>query len=415
MRVYFGTCGIGLGHVGRCAPIARRLQKQGYEVLFSTYDEGFSLASRLGFPCRKAPNVGFVVKPDGAVDFRQTTVNPGPFIGSIRVLEQVVYELMVLRSFKPRVVVSDSRVSTILGAKTLRLPVVTVLNQFKITIPATKRLVRLARLTDTGALALIGRVWTLSDLVLIPDFPLPYTISAGNLRIPRRYSKKVSLTGPFLETRPRDLPSQDELREKLFPGSRKLVFAPISGPVKEKGYLTELLLRSLPGLSEAYDIVLSLGNSGMKSPLIAENEHFQVYHWIEDRFSYLKACDLVLSRAGHGTISQAIAYGKPMVLVPTPNHTEQMQNARRVEDMGLALVLEQSQITPGSLRSTIEQVAEDPGFAKRAQEAQRRIGGYDGISKALEAIDRYLLGSRESAHGLPEADQPTSYQLAESP
>jgi len=393
MRVYFGACGIGLGHVGRCAPIAQRLQKEGHEVLFSTYDEGFSLASSLGFPCRRAPSVGFMVKPDGAVDFRQTTVNPGPFIGSIKVLEQIAYELMVLRSFRPCLAVSDSRVSTILGAKTLGLPVITVLNQFKIAIPATKRLVRLARLTDTGALALIGRIWTLSDLVLIPDFPLPYTISAGNLRIPQRYSKKVSLTGPFLETRPQSLPSQDELRRKLSPGRRKLIFAPISGPVKEKGFLIELLLRGLPALSDSFDVVLSLGDTGVNLPPVVGKEHFKVYHWVEDRFSYLKACDLVLCRAGHGTISQAMMYGKPMVLVPTPNHTEQMQNARRVEEMGLAVVLEQGQITPRRLRSTVERVVDDARFAKRAQEAQIRIEGYEGISRAFEAVDRILLNS----------------------
>ncbi|MEM2904861.1 MAG: glycosyltransferase [Candidatus Bathyarchaeia archaeon] len=393
MKVYFGACGIGLGHVGRCAPIAQRLQRQGHRILFSTYDEGYSYASSLGFPCRRAPSVGFVVKPDGAVDFRQTTVNPGPFIGSIKVLEQIAYELMVLRSFRPDLVVSDSRVSTILGAKTLGLPVITVLNQFKITIPATKRLVRLARLTDTGALALIGRVWTLSDRIMIPDFPLPYTISAGNLRIPKRYSKKVSLTGPFLEIRPQALPPQEELRKKLFPGSRKLIFAPISGPVKEKGYLIELLMTSLPQLADSYDVVLSLGNSGANSPPIVDKEHFKAYHWIEDRFSYLKACDLVLSRAGHGTISQAITYGKPLIIVPTPNHTEQMQNARRVEQMGLAVVLEQSHIAPRRLRSTVEQVIEDIGFTRRAQEAQKHLAGYDGISKVLDAIDRYAPSS----------------------
>lgn len=393
MRVYFGACGIGLGHVGRCAPIAGYLQKQGHEVLFSSYEEGFAMASSLGFPSRRAPSVGFMVKADGGVDFRQTTVNPGPYIGSIKVLQQIAYELMLLRSFRPHLAFSDSRVSTILGAKMLGLPVITVLNQFKIAIPATKRLVRLARLTDIGALALIGRIWTLSDVVLIPDFPLPYTISTGNLRIPERYSKKVSLTGPFLPTHPNSLPSQEELRRELGLGPRRILFAPVSGPVKEKGFLIKLLLESLPPLSDTYDIVMSFGESGANPSMVIEKEHLRIYRWIEDRFSYLKACDVVLSRAGHGTISQAMMYGKPMVIVPTPNHTEQLQNASRVEEMGLAYVLDQDRITADSLRSTVKQILETGISAERAREARNRLERYDGTSRVFDAVNRYLANS----------------------
>ena len=82
MKVLFGVCGIGLGHAGRCIPIARKLVEKGAEVLFSTYRDAVEYVKKEGFPLVKAPSVGFMVKTDGSVDFRQTIANPGPFLAS---------------------------------------------------------------------------------------------------------------------------------------------------------------------------------------------------------------------------------------------------------------------------------------------------------------------------------------------
>jgi UDP-N-acetylglucosamine--N-acetylmuramyl-(pentapeptide) pyrophosphoryl-undecaprenol N-acetylglucosamine transferase len=76
MRVYFAPCGIGLGHVGRCIPIARKLENA--DIVFSTYREGINYVKQEGFPLIEAPPIVFQVKPDGRVDFRQTAVTQGP-------------------------------------------------------------------------------------------------------------------------------------------------------------------------------------------------------------------------------------------------------------------------------------------------------------------------------------------------
>ncbi len=174
-----------------------------------------------------------MVKPDGTVDFRQTVINPGPFFASFTVLRQVDAELGVMRAFEPDVVVSDSRVSPLIAAKLLGIPKISILNQFQIIIPRRSRFLRLAKLVDTGALAVIGKIWTSGMHVLIPDFPPPYTLSAGNLRIPKSYQKRVKLVGPILPARPDALPGRREIRKKLGLSEEKpLIFAPISGPVK---------------------------------------------------------------------------------------------------------------------------------------------------------------------------------------
>jgi uncharacterized protein (TIGR00661 family) len=388
MSVYFGVCGIGLGHAGRCIPIAEKLKEKGIDVVFSSYGNGLNYIKEKRFNYRKAPSIGFAVKTDGGVDFRQSTVNPGPFIASVKVLRQIAFELMAIGYFQPKVVISDSRVSTILASKILKIPCITILNQFKIIIPRRRRFLRLCRLVDAGALALIGRIWTISDYVLIPDYPMPYTVSLGNLEIPPVYSKKVFLVGPIVPVKPEDLPSQRTLKEKLgYDPDKPLIFAPISGSFKERKYLVELLTSVFAEIDE-YNIVMSKANpTGAQNPVRLGS--LTVYEWLNNRFEHLKACDLVVSRAGHGTITQSMLYGKPMILIPTPNHTEQIGNASRIEEMGLGLTLEQEKLTKEVLLNAVENII-NGGFVERSTEASKELRKYDGCGKIVSIMEEFL-------------------------
>lgn len=387
MRVYFGVCGIGLGHAGRCIPIATRLANEGADVVFSTYGEGLEYISRYKFKFKKAPSIGFAVKVDGSVDFKQSTVNPGPFIASVKVLKQIAFEVISISEHQPKVVVSDSRVSSIIAAKILRVPCITILNQFKLIVPRRRRFLRLCRLVDAGALALIGRIWTVSDLVLIPDYPLPYTVSLGNLEIPPAYSKKVFLVGPVIPVKPDELPTREELRDKLgLDPDKPLVFAPISGPFRERRYLIDILT-SIFKTADGYQIVMSRANSNAHSEPIRQGPLI-LYDWLDNRFEYLKACDLVVSRAGHGTVTQCMYYGKPMILIPTPNHTEQTGNASRVEEMGLGVVLNQEKLSKESIFEAMEKVMRGD-FVDRCYKVSKELRKYDGLEKIVSMIKEF--------------------------
>ncbi len=389
MRVYFGACGIGLGHVGRCAPIAKKLEEKGVKVLFSTYRDGVKYLEQEGFPSVEAPPIGFMVKPDGTVDFRQTVVNPGPFFASFTVTKQVEAEIRYMRAFKPDVIVSDSRVSPLLAAKILKIPDVCILNQFQVIIPRRTRFLRLAKIVDTGALAMIGKVWTSGAAhLMIPDFPPPYTLSAGNLRIPKSYQKRVKLIGPILSIHPNDLPSKEELREKLnLDTETPLIFAPISGPAKERAYFIGVLRQIFKDFPGDYQVVMSLGypNSPMEPVRYGD---VSIYGWVPNRFEYLKACDLVIARAGHGTITQCMCYGKPMILVPTPSHTEQLNNAQRVHELGIAESLEQNILNRELLIATVEKMLSDDQYRVQIGSIQREISNLNGLMTVVETVIR---------------------------
>ena len=386
-RIYFGVCGIGLGHAGRCVPIAKKLIGQGAEVLFSTYRDAVKYVEKEGLPVVEAPSIGFRVKPDGTVDFRQTVANPGPIFASFTLMKQIEAEIEFMRAFKPDIVVSDSRVSPLLAAKILDIPDLCILNQFQIIIPRRKRLLRLAKLVDTGALATIGKIWTSGAAhLMIPDFPPPYTLSTGNLRIPRSYQERVQLIGPILPVHPDDLPSKDNLRSKLgLDRNLPLVFAPISGPTKERAYFTRILTQILKNFSDHYQIVMSLGypNSSMR-PIKQGNA--TIYGWVPNRFEYLKASDLIICRAGHGTITQAMCYGKPMILVPTPSHTEQLNNAERVKELGVAEVLDQDGLDRRTLIDTIDKILNDNSCLTRTEKLQKLVSNMNGLDTSVKTI-----------------------------
>ena len=388
MKIQFAPCGIGLGHAGRCVPIAKRLLEKDAEteILFSTYKDGIGYTRQEGFPVAEIPPVGFKVKPDGTVDFKQTVANPDLFFASFKVLRQVGAEIRVMQHFKPDVVVSDTRVSPLAAARLLQIPRLCILNQFQITIPRRTHFLRLAKFADIIGLAMIGKLWTTGIHVLIPDFPEPYTLATGNLRIPKSYQKRVKLIGPIIETRPEDLPNQNRLRRKLnLDEAKPVIFAPISGPVKEKAYLIGLLRRIFSDFPEEYQIILSLGYPA-SSPDPLQYGNLLIYMWTPNRFEYLKACDLVVARAGHGTIAQSLCYGKPMLLVPTPNHTEQYNNARKVKAMGVAEILDQQNLSKKTLLEATEKTLNDEKHVERSKEIMKEVGGIDGLGTAVKII-----------------------------
>ncbi|MEM2341278.1 MAG: glycosyltransferase [Candidatus Bathyarchaeia archaeon] len=388
MRIYFGVCGIGLGHAGRCIPIANRLREMGAEILFSTYRDAVKYVEEEGYSVVEPPSMSAMVKPDGTIDFRQTLVNPGPFLASFIFTRQVETEIRFMRSFKPDVVVSDSRVSPILAAKALNIPSLCIVNQFQIIIPRKKRLLRLAKIVDTGELAIIGRIWISGTVpLMIPDFPPPYTISAGNLRMPMAYYRHVNFVGPILPTYPDELPSKEEIREKLgLDAEKPLIFAPISGPLKERAYIIEVLKRIFMKFPDDYQIVMSTGSPGNPIEVTKCRCHFTLYNWVPNRFEYLKASDLVISRAGHGTLTQSIYYGKPMILIPTPSHTEQINNAKRVKEMGIAETIEQSDVNVKSLLKMVNNILSDELYRNRVEEIRKKVTKVNGLKAIVDAI-----------------------------
>jgi len=390
-RIYFSPCGIGLGHVGRSHPIAEELRKRGADIIFSTYLEGVDYIKKHGFPVVSSPPLSMVADHAGSIDLRMSSVTQGiPALP--RFLHQMNVEIGYMKEYQPDVVVSDTRLSSIFAANLLGVPTALLLNQFQPIVPRSQHNFRLSKIADGVLMTLIGRGWATSDIILIPDFPKPYTISLESLRIPQPYRRLVRLVGSILPRQPWEVGDTALLRNELgLKQGQHLIFAAISGPQNERLPLISQLKSIFETFPHDYRVVMSMGmpnggsNPSSRGPLT-------MIPWIRNRFEYLKACDVVVSRAGHETIMQSICFGKPQILIPTQGHTEQYGNARRAKELGVAEAIHQRDLTLERLLSLVEGIMGDGSYIERLREINSSNSLGDGVENVVEAISELLHG-----------------------
>jgi UDP-N-acetylglucosamine--N-acetylmuramyl-(pentapeptide) pyrophosphoryl-undecaprenol N-acetylglucosamine transferase len=79
-----------------------------------------------------------------------------------------------------------------------------------------------------------------------------------------------------------------------------------------------------------------------------------VFEFLDDISNAYHVADLVISRAGAGTVTEIALFGKPAVLVPYPfAGAHQRDNALMLEDIGLAKMIEEKNLTPDNLNQAI--------------------------------------------------------------
>ena len=397
MRVYMAPCGIGLGHITRMDPIAKELNARGVPSVFSTYLDGLQYARHYALPTFAAIPINFRVREDGTIDFKMTAATSGFSLGIRRFLRQIVFEIRFMKLSKPDIVFSDSRASSVVASWLLRIPVILMLNQFRVEIvrrPSEKHLSLfdqfffiIANLGWLFVRTAIQIVWGRSQIILIPDLPAPYTISQGNLAIPKRYNGKVKLIGPIVETENIQSENISQLRRRLgFITQKPIIYAAISGPRIEREALTKILIKALGSVAGKYDIIVSKGKpDGSSHP--HRSDGLRIFDWIQNQDDYMIVSDVVVSRAGHGTIMKSLVYGKPMVLVPIPDHTEQYGNARRAEALKVARIIDQSKLNGCTLDTALNEVLTEPKYTKNAQKVQKNVASMHAIKIACDLVE----------------------------
>jgi len=386
-RVYFSPCGMGLGHVSRCVPIAKEVQRLGGEVMFSTYLEGVDYLSQFCFPVAKAPEIYLETDKRGSIDLKATVSTRG-FSAFWTLLKQIKFEVKQMKGFKPDLVFVDTRVSTIMAARMLRIPCILTLNQFLPRAPREKE-TNFWKLVDGTVMTVLGWMWALSDRLVIPDFPEPYTISLDSLRAPRRYGAKMDLVGSIMGLKPEDNLDASKVRDELGLDDQILIYAGISGPRPERMPLIRILAPIFSRFPDKYHVVMSMGNphGGNESKRVG---NVTLIPWILDRFAFLNACDMVISRGGHETIMQSIGYNKPSIIIPMPRHPEQYGNARRAMEIGVAEAMHQRDVSKEALIKRVEHLLESEHVLEVLVDMNQNKHLDRGLDRIIEIITEYL-------------------------
>ena len=111
----------------------------------------------------------------------------------------------------------------------------------------------------------------------------------------------------------------------------------------------------------------------------------------EDRIDLLyAAADLLVTRAGAGTIAELSAAGVPAVVVPWPDAAEnhQLANARVLGETGAAVVVEQHDLTVDRLSAEIDRLRLDPAALTGLAEASRSAGEVHRGSALVDLVLR---------------------------
>ena len=114
---------------------------------------------------------------------------------------------------------------------------------------------------------------------------------------------------------------------------------------------------------------------------------------MEDAYA---AADLVVSRAGAGSISELCLLGKPAILVPSPNVAEdhQTKNALALADRRAALYVKDSEAVEKLIPLALEAVKDEDRLALLGQNA-RKMAFEDSADRIAEEVYKLAVAYRE--------------------
>jgi MGT family glycosyltransferase len=99
----------------------------------------------------------------------------------------------------------------------------------------------------------------------------------------------------------------------------------------------------------------------------------------------LPLVDLVITHGGNNTTTEALHFGKPMVLLPL--FWDQYDNAQRIHELGYGVRLSTYAFGDEELVGAVERLLADTGLRERLAEAGAEIRRRDGLRKAADLIE----------------------------
>ena len=127
------------------------------------------------------------------------------------------------------------------------------------------------------------------------------------------------------------------------------------------------------GGTTSYSVVQISGRRDFQR-LSTDNPRHRILEYVDDIGPYLAAADVVVSRAGAGSLFDIAAAGKAAILIPFPYATgdHQLHNATYFTNRGAAELMPDAEVDAASLRRRVEGFLQDGG--RRERMAQRMKG-----------------------------------------
>jgi len=209
--------------------------------------------------------------------------------------------------------------------------------------------------------------------------------------------KKIIVVGNPI--RPGIWEGSKEVAKELFEISGEKPVILILGGSQGAQRINDLILTILPEFLKEFEIIHQVGEKNFKEvekevAVILPEELKKYYHFypflreIELKHAY-QAADLIVARAGSGTIFEIAAAGKPSILIPLPESAQghQIKNAYAYAQTGAAIVIEEENFTPRFFLEKIRYLFSRPDFLTEMSEKAKEFS----CPRAGRIIAEYLL------------------------
>lgn len=380
-KIYFPTFGSGLGHASRTSTIAKSLPKN-YTYYFSSFSDGSIFLKEQGFECHDVTPLDISWSTKGGASKFNTLINSPKLLSTF--IKHISNERGNIAKNRPNLIFSDSRLSPIIAAKMCGIPSITILNQIRLILSIKERRIRII---EQIAGEMLGILWNLSNEILIPDLPPPYSICLENVNKIHSVSKKIEFIG-FLSNVPK-VNNNKQIRNILkINNHNPILYIQISGPKSSRNNVYKKIMGIIKSNNVKYNLIISKGiPEGDVRPKKSNN--VIIFDWCPYQ-EIFEVADCIVMRGGHSTISKALTAGKPIISIPIINQTEQLQNAKRIEELGLGICINENDLEKKILVS-INNIFSDNNYISNVEKFKKRANKYNAIKKCHEKIEKYTV------------------------
>lgn len=369
-RIFFSVCGEGYGHSSRDMALAKALTSAGGEVLMGSY--GYVLDRlKKSYDAVEIKKEIEMVGKEGIFDLKATISQSSS--SAFRFSKIISHEKKIIEKFKATCVVADGRGAAVFAAFKLGLPCIIISNQTSLE-PFFKESTYFLRFISMAVELTLKTTMAFAEEVLIPDFPLPYTVCLNNLSKSRHIIKKQRFIGPVVSAN--------------FHSPETNCPLDISSPfvlILLGGHSFRLpIFKSILKIADKFPYLNFLIFTQFKSCNIPKN--VKVMGFTEDISSYMQAAELIVTQAGHSTAMEILTLGKPALIIPDKGQIEQENNAARMVKLGVCETLDYASLDAESLYEKINILLNDSRFGEKAKQYSELAKKMKGYKKGADII-----------------------------
>ena len=172
--------------------------------------------------------------------------------------------------------------------------------------------------------------------------------------------------------------------------------------------INSVILDALPELLKKYQVVHQAGNQnienvrGIASVILKDHpqkDRYRAFGYLNTLAMRMSAgiADIVIARAGTGTIFEIAAWGLPSIVIPLPEEIshDQTKNAFAYAREGATTVLKQKNLTKNILLAEIDRIMSDPEIQAQMTQAAQQFARPDGANKIARLVINTALKHEE--------------------